>query len=153
MAAFSEAGCCGLTKADLYTLCPAGYYYQIDQAACLKLPADGTCPEGYSADDHTRTCQPLDPGSDPRCTAILVEFPLYELVVKQSTRCYKDPEERNEIVSSLDAFSIVTVLGIGEDRQTLVIKNPDYQVPCWASVDDFYSDDLDLNILPIIVVD
>jgi hypothetical protein len=46
----------------------------------------------------------------------------------------------------------VDVLGVGEVGEYLVVNNPDYQIPCWATRDDFYLDKLDLIILPIISV-
>ncbi len=47
-------------------------------------------------------------------------------------------------------FDSVEVLGLGEDGETLVVNNPAYQIPCWAPLDGFYLDKLDLKILPII---
>ena len=78
------------------------------------------------------------------------QIPRSEVTVKEATRCLKDPGTSNEIVSSLKPFDSVEVLGLGEDGETLVVTNPAYQIPCWAPLDDFYLDKLDLKILPII---
>ena len=53
-------------------------------------------------------------------------------------------------MSSLKPFDSVEVLGLGEDGETVVVNNPAYQIPCWAPLADFYLDNLDLKILPII---
>ena len=78
------------------------------------------------------------------------QIPRSEVTVKESTRCLKVTGNTNEIVSTLKPFDSVEVLGLGGDGETLVVNNPAYQIPCWAPLDDFYLDKLDLKILPII---
>jgi hypothetical protein len=86
------------------------------------------------------------------CAVFEVNFPLPEVTVKKSTRCWKGPGSSYETVSSLKPFTIVEVLGIGEVGEYLVVNNPTYQMPCWVNEDDLYLDKLDLTILPVIPV-
>ena len=58
---------------------------------------------------------------------------------------------KDENVSSLKPFDTVEVLGLWESGEMLVVINPAYQIPCWASMADFYLDEIDLSILPVIV--
>jgi hypothetical protein len=44
----------------------------------------------------------------------------------------------------------VEVVGIDEGKEFLIINNPKYQFPCWASLNDFYADKLNKEILPVI---
>ncbi|MCJ7733511.1 MAG: hypothetical protein MUP11_03090, partial [Anaerolineales bacterium] len=144
------AGCCVGRDYSLETNCPAGYYYSSEMSACLSLPAEGGCPEGLNQHPDSEVCLPETLPVSPRCTPVEIHFPTTMVTVKESTRCLKEPENSTELVSSLKPFSVVEVLGLGEDGETLVINNPVYQIPCWAVMDDFYLEKLDLTILPII---
>jgi hypothetical protein len=150
LSVLSEADCCGGVEFQPSTICPAGFYYSNDQASCKLLPPDGSCPEGYKLDPEQDNCIPGNLSTEIKCTTIEQLFPTFKVTVRESTRCYKDPINRNEIVGSLKPFTVVDVLGLDDDGDTLMIKNPDYAVPCWASLGDFYTDKLDLSILPII---
>jgi hypothetical protein len=150
LSAFSEAGCCGGAELGPEEICPAGYYYLPDLAACHRLSLAGDCPEGFSLNPLTGSCIPSNLTTTPRCTAIEAHFPVYEVTVRESTRCYKNPDNNNQIVSSLNPFTVVEVIGLGEDGETLVINNPDYGIPCWASLRDFYTNKLNLAILPVV---
>jgi len=150
LSVLSEAGCCGGVEFQPSAICPAGFYYSADQASCKLLPPDGSCPDGYKLDPDKDNCIPGNLSTEIKCTTIEQLFLTFKVTVRESTRCYKDPIKRNEIVGSLKPFTVVDVLGLDDDGDTLMIKNPDYEVPCWASLGDFYTDKLDLSILPII---
>ncbi|NQS92353.1 MAG: hypothetical protein HQ574_08080 [Chloroflexi bacterium] len=145
-----EAGCCVGRDYSFETNCPEGFYYSSEKSACLFLPVESGCPDGFNIDPDSGSCLPEILPVPPRCNPFEVHFPKTEVTVKESTRCLKEPKNSTELVSSLKPFSVVEVLGIGEDGQTLVINNPVYQIPCWAAMDDFYLEKLDLTILPII---
>jgi len=130
------------------TNCPPGTYFVADESQCVIL-GDG-CPEGYLTLPDSKGCIPVNPSTTPRCMAFDFQIPRSEVTVKEATRCLKDPGNRNENVSSLNPFDSVEVLGLGVDGETLVVINPAYQIPCWAPLDDFYLEKLELNILPII---
>ncbi len=150
LSVLSEASCCGGVEFQPSSICPAGFYYSYDQAFCSLLPPDGSCPEGYKLDPEKDNCIPGNLTTEIKCTKIEQLFPTFRVTVRESTRCYKDPVNRNEIIGSLKPFTIVEVLGIDEVGETLLIENPEYEVPCWASLDDFYPDKLDLSFLTII---
>lgn len=150
LSVLSEASCCGGVEFQPAAICPAGFYYSTDQASCKLQPPDGSCPEGYKLDPEQDNCIPANLTTGIKCTSIEQIFPTFRVTVRESTRCYVDPTNRNEIVGSLKPFTIVDVLGLDEDGDTLMVKNPDYEVPCWAALGDFYTDKLDLSILPII---
>jgi hypothetical protein len=150
MSVFSELDCCAETRYKTTKLCPEGYYYLADQKICQRLPDNDECPDAYSATSQSGVCFLPSQTSKARCTNIQAEFPIYEISVRESTKCYKNPDNKNEIVSSLRPFSIVKVLGLGENGITLVVENPDYKIPCWADVADFYLEELDLGKLPVI---
>lgn len=132
------------------TNCPPGMYFVTEGNQCESIDQDGGCPEGYLGLEDPESCVPATFSSAPHCVVFDLHFPRSGVTVKESTRCLKDPENTNEIVSSLKPFDSVEVLGLGEDGETLVVNNPTYQVPCWAPLTDFYLDNLDLRILPII---
>jgi len=132
------------------TNCPLGTYFVADDSQCVILEEGNGCPEGYVTLPDSKGCKPANPSTTPHCMAFDFQIPRSEATVKESTRCLKDPGNTNEIVSSLKPFDSVVVLGLGEDGETLVVNNPAYQIPCWAPLDDFYLDKLDLKILPII---
>jgi hypothetical protein len=73
-----------------------------------------------------------------------------EVTVKKAARCLKGPDTQNDIVSSLNPFDKADILGVGADGNTLVIVNPTYDIPCWAPLEFFYLDTIDLGILPLI---
>jgi hypothetical protein len=150
MSVFSNLGCCAETRYGSPRLCPEGYYYLADQAGCLLIPEALECPDGFSLNTQTGECYSITQTAKVRCTSLQVEFPVYDVTVRESTKCYKDPENKNEIISSLSPFSVARILGLGEDGKTLVVENPEYKVPCWASLEDFYIDELDLGILPVV---
>jgi hypothetical protein len=150
MSVSTEIDCCMETSVELSAICPDGYYYQAEFNNCQRLASEGICPEGYSSDPQTGSCYIPATAPSPRCTLLRAEFPVYDVIVREATRCYKYSDNRNEIVGSLTPFTVVKALGLGEDGKTLVIKNPDYQVSCWAFLDAFYTEDLDLGILPVI---
>jgi hypothetical protein len=78
-----------------------------------------------------------------------VQFPKTEVTVKESTICWKGPGNNFESVGSLSSFAVVEVLGIGGGKgEYLVIYHSKYKAPCWANLDDFYLDKLNLSILP-----
>lgn len=132
------------------TNCPPGTYFVADDSQCVILREGDGCPEGYLTLPDSKGCIPVNPSTTPHCMAFDFQIPRSEVTVKEATRCLKDPGNTNEIVSSLKPFDSVEVLGLGEDGETLVVNNPAYQIPCWAPLDDFYLDKLDLKILPII---
>lgn len=132
------------------TNCPPGTYFMADNSQCAMLEEGEGCPEGFLALTDFKGCIPINLSTTPHCKVFDIQFPRSEVTVKESTRCLKDPGNPNEIVSSLKPFDSVEVLGLGEDGETLVVNNPTYQIPCWAPLDDFYLDKLDLKILPII---
>ena len=132
------------------TNCPPGTYFVADDSQCVILREGDGCPEGYLTLPDSKGCIPVNPPTTPHCMAFDFQIPRSEVTVKEATRCLKDPGNTNEIVSSLKPFDSVEVLGLGEDGETLVVNNPAYQIPCWAPLDDFYLDKLDLKILPII---
>jgi len=146
-----EAGCCVGTEYVLESNCPPGYFYAPEQSVCQPLSANGECPEAYDSRSSTEVCFPKIFPISPWCNLIQMEFPIIEATVKESLRCLKNPENNTEIVSSLRPFTTVEVLGLGEDGETLVVNNPVYQIPCWAPLDGFYLDSLDLTILPVII--
>jgi len=132
------------------TNCPPGTYFVADDSQCVILGEGDGCPEGYLTLPDLKGCIPANPSTTPHCMAFDFQIPRNEVTVKEATRCLKDSGSANEIVSSLKPFDSVEVLGLGEDGETLVVNNPAYQIPCWAPLDDFYLDKLDLKILPII---
>lgn len=134
----------------LETNCPPGTYFVTEQNQCLILGERDGCPEGFFPLADPKGCIPVNLFTTPHCKEFDIQFPKSEVTVKESTRCLIGPGNSNEIVSSLKPFDSVEVLGLGEDGETLVINNPIYQIPCWAPLDDFYLDKLDLKILPII---
>jgi hypothetical protein len=150
LSVLSEAACCGGVEIQPSAICPAVSYYSSEQSSCRLLPSDGSCPEGYISHPDKDECVRDNLTTNTQCTMIELSFQRFKVSVRESTRCYKDPVKRNEILGSLKPFTIVEVLGIDEDGETLLIENPDYEVPCWASLGDFYSDKLDLSFLPII---
>ncbi len=158
----AQTGCLPLeTLGECSLGCPAGYQAdqgagicRLNQAPEILEVTDELCPPGIVVQPDARCC--FDPDytlvtvNTPQiCTTLEVLFPAYDVTVKQSTRCLNGPDNNAEIVSSLKPFTIVEILGIGEDNQHLVVNNPAYQVPCWAPVKDFYLDQLDLSILPV----
>jgi len=132
------------------TNCPPGTYFVADDSQCVLLGEGDGCPEGYLTLPDSKGCNPVNPSTTHHCMAFDFQIPRSEVTVKEATRCLKGPGNTNEIVSSLKPFDSVEVLGLGEDGETLVVNNPAYQIPCWAPLDDFYLDKLDLEILPII---
>ena len=132
------------------TNCPPGTYFVADDSQCVILGEGDGCPEGYLTLPDSKGCNPVNPSTTPHCMAFDFQIPRSEVTVKEATRCLKGPGNTNEIVSSLKPFDSIEVLGLGEDGETLVVNNPAYQIPCWAPLDDFYLDKLDLKILPII---
>ena len=132
------------------TNCPPESYFMEDDSQCVMLGEGDGCPEGYLTLPDSTGCVPANLSTTPHCMAFDFQIPLSEVTVKESTRCLKDAGNSNEIVSSLIPFDSVEVLGLGEDGETLVVINPAYQIPCWAPLDDFYLEKLDLKILPII---
>jgi len=132
------------------TNCPPGSYFVADDSQCVILGDGDSCPEGYLSLPDSRGCIPVNSSTTPHCMAFDFQFPRSEVTVKESTRCLKVAGNTNEIVSTLKPFDSVEVLGLGEDGETLVVNNPAYQIPCWAPLDDFYLDKLDLEILPVI---
>ncbi len=132
------------------TNCPPGTYFVADDSQCVILGEGDGCPEGYLTLPDSKGCNPVNPSTTPHCMAFDFQIPRSEVTVKEATRCLKGPGNTNEIVSSLKPFDSIEVLGLGEDGETLVVNNPTYQIPCWAPLDDFYLDKLDLKILPII---
>lgn len=147
-----EAGCCVSSASVGQNDCPDGYYYAPDISYCLRMPNEGVCPEGYFSQSEPAACIPEVGNVPPVCAAFIVNFPLPEVTVKESTHCWKGPGSSYETVSSLKPFEIVEVLGIGEVGEYLVVNNPDYQIPCWANRDDFYLGKLNLTILPVIPI-
>ncbi len=145
----SDQRCVGAAY-ELETSCPPGFFYSLDTGNCSLLDGDEGCPEGYQSLADSEGCIPENISTLPRCRSIQITFPVSEVTVKESTRCLKDPGNPNEIVSSLKAFDTVEVIGLGENGEWLVVINPAYQVPCWAPLDDFYLDNLDLDIQPVI---
>ncbi len=146
----SSAQRCIGTAYSLDTSCPPGFFYSLDAGACILLDEAENCPEGYQKLSDSEGCIPETPMAPPQCRTFELRFPVSEVTVKESTRCIKDPGNPNEIVSSLKAFDTVEILGVGEGGSWLVVINPDYQIPCWAPLDDFYLDKVDLNIQPVI---
>ena len=132
------------------TSCPPGFFYSLDALACIWLDEVDNCPEGYQELIGSEGCIPAKQNAPPQCRPFELNFTASEVTVKESTRCIKDPGNPNEIVSSLKAFDTVKVLGVGEGGDWLVVINPDYQIPCWAPLDDFYLDKVDLSIQPVI---
>ena len=150
MAVFSEINCCAEDSHDSPALCPAGYYFLAEQAHCQKLPEGNKCPEGYSFNSQTGECYLISITAAPRCSSLTAEFPVYDISVREATKCYRAPDNLSEIVGTLAPFTVVEVIGLGEDGETLMVQNPEYQVPCWASLWDFYFEDIDLGRLPVI---
>jgi hypothetical protein len=147
-----EAGCCVPSTAIGLSDCPDGYYYAPATSSCQRMLNEGTCPEGYISQVEPAACILETGTAPPVCAVFEVNFPLPEVTVKKSTRCWKGPGSSYETVSSLKPFTIVEVLGIGEVGEYLVVNNPTYQIPCWVNEDDLYLDKLDLTILPVIPV-
>ena len=145
----SAQRCIGTTY-SMDTSCPPGFSYSSDAGACILLDEAENCPEGYQELSDSDGCIPGKHMAPPQCRTLELSFAVSVVTVKESTRCIKDPGNQNEIVSSLKAFDTVEVLGLGEEGGWLVINNPDYQIPCWAPLDDFYLDNVDLNIQPVI---
>ena len=143
-----EANCCVTQDIQDQFNCPAGFSYLPEKAACQKLPVDDDCPEGLIYQENTGVCLPEAGTSSQKCTALDVQFPATEVTVKESTICRKGPGGSFETVGSLSSFSVVEVLGIGGGGEYLVIYHAKYKAPCWANLDDFYWDKLDLSILP-----
>lgn len=135
---------------ELDTNCPPGFFYSVGTGSCWSRESSGSCPEGYRKLADSEGCIPVNTATSPRCKSIEVNFPISEVTVKEPTRCLMDPGSPNQIVSSLKAFDSVEVAGLGEGGEWLVIINPDYEIPCWAPLSDFYLETLDLDILPII---
>lgn len=148
-----QAGCCVTSGTSVQEDCPQGYYFAPDTSACLRLPEQGICPEGYISQEEPPTCIPETGTTSPVCTAFGVKFPKPEVTVKETTRCWKGPGSSYETVSSLKPFTVVEVLGVGEVKGFLVINNPRYQVPCWVAETDLYLEKLDRTILPVIPVE
>lgn len=141
---------CTASEYSLHTLCPPGYFYSLNTGSCWLLEDGTSCPDGYRALEDSRDCIPVNIITSPRCKSFEIDFPTAEVTVKETTRCLKNPRNSNEIVSSLKAFQLVEVLGLGEGGEWLVVINPDYEIPCWAPLSDFYLDKLDVEIQPII---
>jgi len=150
MSVFSEIDCCSDISYDSPALCPDGYYYLAEKAHCQKLAEGINCPEGYSSNALSGVCYLASKSSAPRCTSIKAEFIVYDITVREATKCYKDPDNKNEILGTLAPFTVVKVLGLAEDGERLVVQNPEYEVRCWASLYDFYTEELDLGKLPVI---
>ena len=148
-----QASCCATSDTTGQEDCPQGYYFAPVTSVCLRFPGEGTCPEGYISQEEPPSCIPEIGTSVPICTAFEVKFPKSEVTVKETTRCGKGPGSSYETVSSLKAFTIVEVLGVGEVNGYLVINNPRYQIPCWVAETDLYIDKLDKTILPVIPVE
>ena len=148
-----QAGCCVTSDTSVQEDCPQGYYFTPDTSACLRLPEQGICPEGYISQEEPPTCIPETGTTSPVCTAFGVKFPKQEVTVKETTRCWKGPGSSYETVSSLKPFTVVEVLGVGEVKGFLVINNPRYQAPCWVAETDLYLEKLDRTILPVIPVE
>lgn len=132
------------------TNCPPAMYFVAEDNQCMSIDQGSGCPEGYLGLEDPETCIPATFSAAPHCVEFDLEFPRSEITVKESTRCLKDPENSNEMVSSLKPFDSVEVLGVSEDGEMLVVNNPTYQIPCWAPLTDFYLDTVDLRILPVI---
>ena len=149
MSVFPANNCCSGSSYDSQALCPEGYFYQAEQGNCQKLLEGSQCPDEYAV-HSPGVCYLTDIAAAPRCTSITTEFPVYEISVREATKCYKDPVQRQETVGTLAPFTIVNVLGLSQDGDMLVVQNPEYQVQCWALLNDFYTDEIDLGKLPVI---
>jgi hypothetical protein len=147
-----EAECCLTPAYEDHFGCPDGFVYLAQNGSCLRQAEGEKCPEGLTLHQESGTCSTLSESPPPICSEFEVQFPKPEVTVKNSTRCWKGPGRDYENVSSLSPFSVVEVLGLGEGGEFLVINNPKYQAPCWSYLTDFYSDKLDLTILPVISI-
>ncbi len=141
---------CVGSEYSLETNCPLGTYYSPDLGSCLALEEPESCPEGYSMAIGPGYCLPENSQAPILCQNVEVSLPTLEVTVKKASRCLKEPGNPNEIVSSLNPFDKADILGLGADGETLVIINPAYQIPCWAPLDNFYLEKIDLEILAVI---
>jgi hypothetical protein len=132
------------------TNCPVGTYFEADRRQCVLLEEDASCPEGSRAVAGSKGCVPQKSNTAPHCAEFDLQFSRPVVTVMNSTRCLKDPKNTNENVSSLKPFDKVEALGLSENREMLVVINPAYQIPCWAPLENFYLDQLDLSVQPII---
>ncbi len=146
----SEADCCGKEEFKPAEICPGGYFYASGQNSCQVLPASGSCPAGYSLVPGREDCIPDNLSTRIQCSEIEHDLPVHTVSVRASTRCYTDQINKTGIIGSLKPFSVVEVIGLDRAGETLLIKNPDYEVACWASVADFYLDQINLRVLPIV---
>jgi hypothetical protein len=144
------AAICVGSEYSLETNCPPGAYYSVEMNHCELLERGGVCPEGYSRAAGSDGCLPEASRALITCQVIEVPLPIQEVTVKKASRCVKGPDNPDELVSSLDPFDTAQILGLGEDGETLVINNPVYQIPCWAPLESFYLDKINLDILAII---
>jgi hypothetical protein len=120
------------------------------KGACQRKVEGEECPEGFILEHDSGTCSPTFETPPPLCSGFEIEFPQTLVTVEYASSCRKGPGRDYENVSSLAPFSEVEVVGIDEGKEFLIINNPKYEVPCWADLDDFYADKLNMEILPVI---
>ena len=144
----TEANCCVSQNIQEQIICPDGYAYLPEKAACQKLAIGDGCPEGLIYKENTGVCLPEVGTSSQKCAVLEVRFPSTEVTVKESTICRKGPGDSFETVGSLSSFSVFEILGVGGNGEYLVIYHAKYKAPCWADRDDFYWEKLNLSILP-----
>ena len=148
-----DVGCCLTPRIEDHFDCPDGFIYLELQGNCQRMVEGGECPEGFIFHQDTGTCSETLESLAPICSGFTIEFPGTLITVRNATSCRKGPGRDFENVSSLSPFSEVEVLGVDEGKEFLIIDNPKYQIPCWAELDDFYADKLNMEILPVISID
>lgn len=147
-----EADCCLSPTEEDHFRCPDGYIYLAFKGACQLKVEGEVCPEGFMLRQDTGTCSPTFETPPPICSGFNIEFPQTLITVKYASSCRRGPGGEYENVSSLSPFSEVEVVGVDEGGEYLIINNPKYQVPCWANLDDFYTEKLNKQILPVISI-
>jgi hypothetical protein len=148
----AEADCCLTPTLDEHYSCPDGFVYVAKRGACQRMVEGPECPDGLRFDQETGICLLAEEKPPSICAVIEIEFSSPVVTVKSASSCRRGPGKEYENVSSLAPFSEAEVLGIAEGEEFLIINNPKYQIPCWAPLDDFYSDKLNTEILPVITL-
>jgi hypothetical protein len=146
----TEADCCLTPSVEDHFICPDGFVYLDQKGACQRKMEEAECAEGFILDQDSGVCSSEVEIPLPICSGFDIEFPQTLIILKNATTCRKGPGRDDELVSSLSPFSEVEVLGIDAGKEFLIINNPKYQIPCWAELNDFYADKLNIGILPVI---
>jgi hypothetical protein len=125
---------------------PAYNEYNIHLTMCSHLDAPDPCHYQYKL--HTE--------SWPTPTPSLWAIRPFRIKILELILCWVGPGPGYEVVNSIPEGTEVELLGIGEDPDFLIVKEPRYQRPCWmpkekgSEVPDEVLAELEMYYIPLL---